>query len=225
MIALICGMAMAQTPLDAAGVLERTRQAYSNCKTYRDTAEIALVELRHGKPWTIKRRIKTFFSAPDQIRIEHDQERKSGAPDLMVLWTENGSYRTWWSLMPGVHIHRDREPAFRWAREVMGRGMHIADLLLGGPQADWTAASLAGEPELLPDAKVGGRTCYTVVLPKARRTKIWIDKATFLIRKTHTPLPPQNRHVEVTSSYSPEVGVALPASAFGFKPGQPSAGR
>jgi outer membrane lipoprotein-sorting protein len=210
---------IAQTPPDAPSLIGKMQAVYASCRSYRDQGQLVLTKVENGRVVSIHRAVRIVFERPDRFRFEHTQERRSGGEkDLVAIWSDRGQFYSWWSIMPGVRKHVDFMQAFRWGREVSGRGMYMVDLLHQLTADDWLWKANVSTAQFGPEEKVSGRRCYTVDIPGGRATRLWIDKESFLIRKVYTSFGKDAEYRDVTSTYSPELNVPIEASEFVFKP-------
>ena len=208
-------------------VLARSIAAYRALKSYADTATVLNETGSPASPTTERQTFRTYFRAPRQYLFDWREEQASGG-ERFVIRGDDGAFRTWWSTS-GVETEYPR-----------GKGINA---FLSSPQARLIASLIfpqSGMQSTITDLgdttdegfeQVGGRRCHKITgIAKSiygatghehnfRRTTVWIDADTLLIRKVFEDTPrgymrgSVSRH---TATFEPHANPPLEDQVFRF---------
>jgi outer membrane lipoprotein-sorting protein len=189
------GAAHGQAP-DGDRILKQAREAYQGLGSYSDHAQVLAEMQLPGGPLTRERHeFTTAYRAPRDFVLIFEEDPAAGA-DRYVLWSDADAVYTWWSATgvtesypPGTGLSAFGVSAFPTRAAVLQiLPLIFADTGLSGPIVDVASATLDGEED------VDGHPCYrlqgvgrsgyaTGGGETLRRTTLWIDKRSFLVRR------------------------------------------
>jgi cytochrome c biogenesis protein CcmG, thiol:disulfide interchange protein DsbE len=176
-----------EAPLPApADVLARMTAAYRGLTSYADRGSITDRITNASGTRAFSSTFRTAFVRPDKLRFEYDN--LGDANHAYVIWTADGRARTFWYLKPSlVHEDSDLADALESAASVSSTTSYVVpqllrpDLLDGGSVADLESPLIAGVEV------IQGRACIHVRgALQGRATDLWIDRASYLLRKIET---------------------------------------
>jgi len=203
-IALFASPAFAQAPPTARDVINKMARVYAQSETYRDEGKVAY---RDGRVWSFT----TVFQRPTLFKFEYTGPFPSRH---FVLWrTAPGDVRMWSTLKPQGQL-KPMAMAIASFTGVSGTSSHTIPVLLMPNEvsgfslsSDWMAPA---PPE---EALVDGHACYKIsghyLTGVDQMLSVWVDKETFLIRKVVDEYQ--------TTTYSPQIDIAIDAALFDFK--------
>lgn len=207
-------------------ILSQMRTAYATCRTYRDTGVVRNTIFQdegyhQSHEWTFA----TAFVRPDRLRFEYGRKALPGTrgPGYRhVVWRRGHEIR-WVRDQPTGADRMPPPPGLveedvRWAlvfANGTSRGSSTSVPLLlmatdaGGPRRPprlpWDRA------ERVDIVSLDGSRCYRITGTRARTpVTVWIDAATFLIRKIHEQDQGGNRPIETTVTYDAAVDTEIP---------------
>jgi hypothetical protein len=216
---LLTQAAHSQVPVTARDIVSTMANVYAQCFTYCDEGKVKQKSGRMTVAFT------TVFQRPVLFKFEYFRSSSVGLSwltDHYVLWrTGAGDVQMWWTLRPQVQI-RPMDRATASVAGVSAESGHVIPRLLMPEEV--TGFSLASSwIDAAPPVEeiVGGHACYKVSghypFGRDEALSVWVDEESFLVRKLV-----DKRNV---ITYSPEINVAIDASAFQFQPGRASSKR
>jgi outer membrane lipoprotein-sorting protein len=214
-------------------VLGRTRAGYGALKTYSDTGTVTVEMKSAGAPMLVEKyRFQTAYKAPRQFYFEFNKDDKAG-PYRLVVWGDGESFHRWWST---TGIEEDY-PRGQGATAFVNSLYPTKNSIMQIPPLLFSKAGLLGTITNFVDGEaagaeaIGGRKCtkfsgisrdvYSATGKEVniRRTTIWIDDATGLIRQVleDTPKGTVAGSVHrVTTTFDPKPNSALDDARFRF---------
>jgi len=236
------GRSSAQDPAPAAEgptavrILRAMEKAYAGCRSYRDTGEVRTAIVTEGGRAGSSRPFATAFVRPGRFRFTFTDPGLGERSSSYIAWSDGTDVRSWWDAKPGVRDPGSLEGALVPAAGISGGssvrvpGLLMPDALGQGP--------LLIAPERIADATDGGAGCFRV-RGKGRTTPytlsmggrvltvrdetvtVWVDRASFLIRKVEETRTFETYTSESTTTYAPETDVEIPDGQLAF--GAPAA--
>lgn len=229
------GAAIAAPALAAEeATLVKSRNAYAALKSYSDTGVIES-EYREGNGAGIRERHRftTRFRQPRHFYFEFDEDAGAGGEKL-VVWSDDSFFYGWWSTTQVESQYPKGQGATAFvssSHQTRGSILSIAPWLF--PQAGLQGA-LTAFTDATPDGEemIAGRKCYRLkgiqrtfyatgrALP-TRRTTIWIDAETLLVRRIFEDTPsgrPASHVSRTTTTFDPKPNPSLTDAQFKFAP-------
>lgn len=233
--------------MTAKQILTAVEQAYARHQTYRDTGSVRTEFLYPGGDNFISTvQFKTAFVRPDRFRFEFSSHHpKSTDLHHYIIAARGADVQTWWDIRPGVEQAESLTMAIAGATGVSkGAALTVPALLTTG----WTTLGGLVEGAVLtrlPDDEHDGAVFHRVARQQIREPMsleeaeeitrtlghtppkdesvsepdiLWIDPATFLIRRIDGACAfPAFRTREVTL-YAPVVNALVGEDALAFDP-------
>lgn len=223
---LAVASANAQT---ADSILQKTRDAYAEMKSYADTGTLVN---EYGRSSQDTHTFSTNFNrSPRGFLMDF---HKLGG-DRYVIWGDPDSFHTWWKTTGNQsdYPNPNNLPAFTLSGPNTAQvAMKIPTLLYG--KSPLAAAMLSlRDPVLEGTEQIGRSRCYRLSgrasdtyaasekEVNVRKATVWIDTESFLVRKmleVWDPLPGQRSRV--TTTFEPQQNPVLGQTAFKFAAGQ-----
>jgi outer membrane lipoprotein-sorting protein len=219
----------AASPASQEDILTRSRAVYASLKSYADTGTVTV---EYGATSVSRHAFKTYYRAPRQFLFEFLEDKADGASRL-AIWCDGGDFQSWWS-DTGVHnIYPKGQGASAFVTftgPTSGSAPLVASLVFAnaglvstlGELGDMTPAGtevIAGRPshKLTGIARsTYGATGHEVNI---RRTTIWIDSETLLVRKIFEDTPkgtPMGLRSRTTTTFEPQANSTIDDSRFRF---------
>ena len=212
-------------------ILVEMARVYGGCRSYRDTGNVTILTLTDGGRAGSERPFATAFVRPDRFRFQFTDPGLGERSSRYVVWTDGTEVRSWWDAKPGVRRPASLQEALGIAAGISGgSSVRIPGLLL--PKDIGQGAPLVGA-ERVEDGVDRGAPCFRIK-GKSRRTPyaltvggkavtvqdesvtLWIDRATFLLRKVEEAKTFDTYRSESTTVYTPALNVEIPAAELGF---------
>ena len=228
--AWVLAAASAGSAQSAAEILEQARAAYAGLSSYSDTGEVRIESAGPGTPpWEERHAFATHYRAPRNFRFE--LTKKNG--EQVVVWCDGGDFQSWWSSTRSHQVYPKGKGhmAFGGASyPTRGAVLLIAPLIF--PQAGLQGALTGlGEVRLEGTETLAGRRAHrlvgdvglgyarTGVVTSIRRTTVWIDAETPLVRQVVEDTPttyPVGAVDRITTTFEPRVDPVLEDAVFRF---------
>ncbi len=231
--------APAPDELSPVQILLRMERTYRNCRSYRDSGDVRSSGVTDGGRFSTERPFATVFVRPGRFRFEFTDTGLGDRSSKYIVWVDGDTLRSWWDAKPGVRRPESLQQALDVASGISGGsslrvpGMLMPEVVGSGP--------LLVAPERIDDADDRGVAClrvrgksratpYTINMGerllnvKDESITLWIDRATFLLRKVEQDRTYDTYRERTTTTYTPELDVEIPASQLAFgAPGTPAA--
>jgi outer membrane lipoprotein-sorting protein len=227
-IAYAC-LLSASSPSAQEDILARSRAMYVALKSYADTGTVMY---EYGVNSVSRHTFKTYYRAPRHFYFDFTEDKADGG-SRMVIWCDGGDFQAW-SSETGLHnVYPKGQGASAFINGsvfTLGANAQIPSLLFAtaglistlGELADMTAAgteSIGARPA----HKLAGiaRSTYgqTGHVSNVRRTTVWIDAETLLMRKIFEDTPKgtvAGARRRITTTFEPQANPALDDSRFTF---------
>lgn len=210
-------------------ILARSRAMYATLKSYADTGTVVY---EYGTTSVSRHTFKTYYRAPRNFYFEFVEDKADGG-SKWVIWCEGADFQAWAS---DTGIHNVYPPgqgaaAFLGATyPTVGSATQMASVLfakagLNSTLAELTDMAPAGTEQINGRAahKLSGiaRGIYgaTGHIHNVRRTAVWIDTETLLVRKIFEDTPKGtvagSRRL-VTTTFEAQANPSLEDSRFKF---------
>jgi outer membrane lipoprotein-sorting protein len=210
----------------ALQIVDQMVSTYASCKTYQDTGEVRTTILDEKGKRTALMPFSTAFVRPANFRFEFRSRRGETEWDRYILWKQDDSVKSWWSIRPGIITDRSFSMSVSGATTISNKAsltvpsMLIPEELRANPIKALTGLNLVGEE------KIGAQTVYKLEGQDFRgnTTTIWIDKQRLLLlqifekRKVSKTNSNGEFETETTTVYNPQLNEDVPASKLAFDP-------
>lgn len=230
--ALVCLPASA--PRAAQDLLEPTRQLYASLKSYADEGTVTyefgpsdgLVKEQHT--------FTTRYRGPRHFRFEFTKDPKIN-DERFVVWGDDEAFHTWWSTTGLEEAYPRGSGATAFAvsgPRTVGTSVMVAAILFAGAGLQSALTELTDATDAGVET-VDGRRCRkltgvarsvypeTGYVTNVRRTTVWIDAESGLVRKVFEDTPrgtPNGTVLRITTTFVPRANPALSDSQLGFTP-------
>ncbi len=227
------------TAVSPVKILLAMQKVYAGCKSYRDTGKVVSAIVTDGGRAGSERPFATAFVRPARFRFQFADTGLGDRSSRYIVWSDGHEVLSWWDAKPGVRHPGALQDALAPAAGISGgSSVRIPGLLLpeeiregslllaperieDGVDRGVTCIRIKGQGRKTPYAMPTGPTKSVTVLDES--VTLWIDRATYLLRKVEENRTFDTYHSETTTTYTPEVNVEVPAAelAFGAPAEQP----
>ena len=207
----------AQQPqgLSAQQILDKMVSVYASCSSYRDKGQAKEV-WRNGR--VTLRPFSTAFIRPSQFRYEFQEESELRSSDY-VVWQSGATVKSWWTVK-GLRSYETLDESLAAATGVSrGSSIQVPSMIFGDLHDTHRIQKLS-QLTLIDEEVVSGRQAYQIKGLDLRNHEmtIWIDKEKFLLLKTFEVVQvPSGLTAEQTTTYQPEVNIAIAPEQLAFK--------
>lgn len=218
----------------ADDILARTRGVYAALKSYADSGTVDVEYGQARDPSHDRHSFRTLYRAPRLFYFEFIKQHDA---DRLVVWSDLEAFHSWWRTTGTQTTYPKGEgaTAFVTAESPTSHSVtQIAPLLFTGAGLTGTLTEL----EEAADAgleNVGGHPCHKLVgvaqsrygsgrVFNVRRTTVWIDTTSYLVRKVFENSPDGTAPTlvsRVTTTFTPHANPALDDGRFRFTPPSP----
>lgn len=214
-------------------ILLRMKRAYSGCTSYRDTGKVRTRSVADESSFGSDVPFLTAFVRDRGFRFQFTDSGLGDRVSKCILWWDGTDVQSWWDAKPGVRHAESLQQALDAATGISGgASVRVPGMLL--PAVVGSPAPLV-DPERLGDDVVGGAGCYRLkgrsratpytetsgaqtVTVKEEVVTLWIDRATYLLRKVEEARTLDSYRSTRTTTYAPEVNVEVTAEQLAFNP-------
>ena len=211
---------------NAESVLQKSRDAYGQMKSYADTG---IVLYEYGISSQDRHTFSTGFNrAPRRVILDF---HKQGG-DRFVIWADPDAFHTWWKTTGQRYDYPNpnNTPAITLSAPTTGGvAIKIPTLLYG--KAFGAAMLNIADPKLDGAEAIGGHRCQRITGRSSdvysasgkevniRKVTVWIDSDSFLIRKmTEEFTAPPGQRNRTSTTYEPNANPLLDEAKFSFTP-------
>jgi hypothetical protein len=226
------GAAQEQAPtrdpaaLSPVKILLTMKKVYAGCRSYRDTGTVRTSSESEGSRFGGETPFKTAFIRPGPFRFEFTDSGLGERSSKLVLWWNGAEVHSWWEAQPGERLSESLQQALDAAAGISGgASLRIPGLLLpaivgsGAPRvaperlgdsSDRGVACLriAGKSRATPYTQTTGPITVTV---QDETVTLWIDRATFLLRRIEDVKTLSTYRMSRITTYTPELDVEIAA--------------
>jgi hypothetical protein len=240
--ALLAASASAQAPpaaadagsMSAVQVLLAMKKVYGNCRSYRDSGDVRRSSETDGGHFGSEVPFATAFVRGGAFRFQFTDEGLGESASEYVVWSDGKDVRSWWDAQPGVRRVASLQEALDAASGISAdSSLRVPGMLL--PHVVGGGAPLL-DPERIGDDTDRGVPCLRI-RGKGRRTPytqtsgsitvtvqedtltLWIDRATFLLRRVEELQVMDTYRTRSTTTYEPQMNVEIPAAELAFGKG------
>jgi hypothetical protein len=214
-------------------VLLTMKRTYSGCRSYRDTGKVKTRSVMEDSTFGNDVPFTTAFVRDGAFRFQFTDTGLGDRASLCILWWDGAEVQSWWDAKPGVRRSDSLQQSLDAATGISGgASVRVPGMLL--PAVVGAGAPLV-DPERAADDVVGGASCYRLkgrsratpytessgsitVTVKDEVVTLWIDRASFLLRKVEEARTLDSYRSTRTTTYTPEVNVDVPAEQLAFSP-------
>jgi hypothetical protein len=232
--------------LSADEILERMAKVYANCESYQDSGCVTTVFVHADGQRTDQRPFSTAFVRSGRFRFEFQSYFHGHRWDRYIVWANGADVRRWWDIQPGVSQEQSLSLALAAATGVSGSSAHTVPALLmpdsiGGRRlTDLTQLELLGEAMLgeVECLRIQGKLLMNIDPAERERRRqqimkvtgkdmgtpergpetLWIDKATFLLRRIDVQTQFESFRTDSVTIYEPLLDVAIAENQLRFGP-------
>ncbi|MGE5235534.1 MAG: hypothetical protein ACM3O7_04180 [Acidobacteriota bacterium] len=219
--------------MSAVAIALKMERTYRECHSYRDTGEVTSLSITDGGRYGSERPFATAFVRPDRFLFRFTDTGLGDRSSSYVVWMSGAEVHSWYDAKPGLRTPASLGEALGVAAGLSsGSSIRVPGLLLPN-LVDGGATLIA--PERTEDAsdrdvvclRIRGqsrKTPYTISMGdrtltvKAETITLWIDRSSFLLRKVEESRTLDTYRSETTTTYTPEVNVAVPDEQLTFSP-------
>jgi outer membrane lipoprotein-sorting protein len=228
---LLCLAALPTFAVDD-DILARSRATYAALRSYADTGTVDVEFGPSGAVIKERHTFTTYYRAPRLFYFDFNKHQQA---DRFVVWSDEEAFHTWWRTTGVESTYPKGQGATAFVTAAMPTKNSItqtAPLLfstagLVGTLTEFGDASVVGKEA------VGGRECHKLVgvarsvypatqhVTNVRKTTVWIDTETLLVRKIVEDAPrgtPAGTVSRVTTTFQPQANPTLEDSRFQFVP-------
>lgn len=218
----------AGTQLTALEIIEKMRDVYSTCSSYRDEGQVETVFVYDDdRTRNVVKNFETAFVRPDRFFFEYTERdvvefggREYVDDDRYVIWLYEEGVSTWWTVRPEIRRWASVKEAVSAARGVSSAAStRVASLLI--PEVQWEDLLHVNSANVLNDEKLNGVRCWRIEARSGDRTYlVWIDREQHLLRQVYWERDSESADfsTRTTTTYHPQINVEIPASQFDFEP-------
>lgn len=208
----------AQEKVSAKEILDRMVSVYGSCKSYEDKGQTKEVFFRTGGSRVVIKPFTTAFVRPSHFRFEFT-EHNNLMTQRFVVWRDQGSIRSWWSLRPETKYYETLTEPIARATGVSSMSALVVPSMLFQNLGDRRVIQSLTELGLVGEEKVSGRNAYRIRGKNVvnKWLTIWIDKETFLLVKLFQKTNFSDFDVDLTIQYDPKINLDVPPEKLAFK--------
>jgi hypothetical protein len=212
-------------------ILLAMSRTYSGCRSYRDTGKVKTRSVMEEGSFGSDVPFSTAFVRDGPFRFQFTDSGLGEASSVCILWWNGAEVQSWWDAKPGVRRSESLQQALDVASGIStGASLRVPGMLL--PSVVGSGPPLI-DPERIDDAVTGGASCFRIkgksratpytettgsstVTVKDEAVTLWIDRATFLLRKVEEARTLDSYRSTRTTTYTPEINVDIPADQLAF---------
>lgn len=215
-------------------IIAKSRAMYGALKSYADTGTVLYEFGPAANPSAERHAFRTFYRAPRQYLFDFLEEKKAGG-DRHVVWSDDAAFHAWYSVTGITTTFPKGQGAGAFATASVGSAgsiLKIAPLLFAQAGLQGTLTEFQQTADEGSEA-VNGRRCHKVSgvaksvykqsghETNVRRTTVWIDAESMLVRKVFEDTPaggPAGFVMRYTTTFEPQMNPALDDLSFRFVP-------
>ena len=219
-------------PLKILLAMSRT---YASCQSYRDTGEVRTRSVMEDSTFRSELPFATAFVRGGPFRFTFTDKGLGESASTFILWWNGAEVRSWWDAKPGVRLSNSLQQALDVTSGLSnGASLRVPGMLLPTvvgsrpPLVDFDREAdeaLAGNPcfritgrsRATPYTESDGSSTVTVI---DENVSLWIDRATFLLRRVEEVRTLEGYRSHRITTYAPEINVDIPADQLAFDPPQ-----
>ena len=188
-------------------ILKCMATVYATCTSYCDTGLVSTRFIEDKGTRTIEKPFTTAFVRPDRFRFEYQDGSHQA-----IVWREGETVRVEWpwtgiaELPPQLIKPESLELALAGATGVSGGSAHTIPALLLPEEVGGRRLTDMTEVKQIEDTlseEEGVECCQIAGKYAGHPIVLWIEKATFCLRRMETQHPFEHFRTETTTSYIP----------------------
>ena len=185
-------------------------EAYSECKTYRDSGTVTTVYKTQRGTETKVIDFSTAMIRPDKFRFEYTKKRTPSS--RYVIWQNGADIRTWWDVTQESDHPESLGIGLAGAPAVSGSAAHSVPALLLPSEVGGRKLSELEDPKRADDKVFDDHRCFTIDASFAGDPiTIWIDQETFLVRRIDGTTNFDDFSTDESTTYDPVIDENVPA--------------
>jgi outer membrane lipoprotein-sorting protein len=221
-LSLIAGSALAGEGETIRTILARSRRAYEQLDTYKDSG-VVLYSDRSGEV-THRKTFRTAYEHPRRLFFEWGETIPfCDEKDRHVLWSDGECTWHFWSHVNQYKEETSLDIALAGAKYTSGYASHTIPLILLLESME-TAPYNLEETRLLPDDETEGVPCTVVegILRGGKTLRLWISQEDNFIRKIERRREKASGELEVVTEIHRDIhaNVDLPEETFAYDTGE-----
>lgn len=217
---LFAGLVSAQeSPRRYPGrIMNRVIAVYSSCRTYIDEGQVSVEAIAGSSRRPVVHPFSTAFARSGSFRFEVRSRRGQADDwDRFIAWKEGDSEKAWWSL--NQHETPLSKTLHSFVDVSRGAAQTVPQLLLPRLFPNGGAVTYLADLKMTGWEKIDGRWCYKLQGNRqGQLIKLWVDYREFLILKIYQEEKVGPLNLATTTTYKPQVNVAIPPGKLGFNP-------
>jgi outer membrane lipoprotein-sorting protein len=231
---LLASAARSPRPDEATAddILAHTRAAYAALKSYADTGTVVLEYGQARDPSHDRHSFRTYYRAPRLFFFEFVKEHDA---DRLVVWSDPEAFHSWWRSTGAATAYPKGQGnlAFLLAESPTNHSVTQVAALLFATAGLTSTLTEFGDATDAGMENVAGHPCHRLVgvaqstygktgrVFNVRRTTIWVDAESYLVRKVLEDSPEGTALTLVsrmTMTFSPHADPVLEDARFHFIP-------
>jgi len=205
--------------VSAQEILDRSVESYLGCQSYRDTGLVRTVFFESRRERVVERPFETVFDRSGRFRFEFAERDMFGRDRIYIVWTDGMDVLTWWDVKPGIESKESLSTAIAGATGVSGGSAHRVPTLLMPDRVSGRSLNQMTDLDRHADEIVDSVDCFKMTGNYAdRQLTLWIDKSSYLIRRTEMEIEGDGFRAEQATTYDSAIGIDIPAEDFAFEP-------
>jgi outer membrane lipoprotein-sorting protein len=213
-----CGNESSNNGLTSETIIAQMKKTYANSQTYQDTGVVTTTFIQSSGNWIDEKPFSTAFVRADRFRYEY-KETQSSNEYRYIIWRNGPEVLSWWDVTPGINTEDSLDMAIAGATGVSGGSAHTISALLLSDEISGRQLTDITESQRIDNAAIDGVNCYRIQGKFAGDPMtIWIEAATFLVRRIETQHTFSNFSTETVTTYSPILNGAITDAILAFNP-------
>ncbi len=206
-------------------ILLNVKKTYAGCRSYRDRGEVRVTGSVEGGSFASTVPFSTAFVRGGAFCFELTDRGLGERESRLVLWSSGGQVRAWWEAGGGERAVESLSAGLATAAGISaGASTRVPGLLMPGDVSD---GLFVAEAERLADEEERGVACHRVrgrgratpyvlttgsgaVTVEDEQITLWVDRASFLLRKVEERRTLSTYRTVTVTLYEPEVNVPIP---------------
>lgn len=222
LLVLGLGPAYSQTPqpLSPQQIMDKMVSVYASCGSYADEGEVRTTFLENSGPRTVVKAFSTAFVRPSRFRFEFEETSRTDRSNHYIVWRDESSIKSWWSLKPDIRTFESLEFALAGATGVSSGAAINAPSLLMSNLGDTHRIQSLSQLKLTGEENVAGQTAFRIEGRDLRNNllTIWIDKERFLLLKIRETKKFERFETDQTMTYRPQINPNISPEKLAFQP-------
>lgn len=206
-----------QTP-SPQQIMEKMVSVYASCGSYADEGEVRTTFIENSR--TVVKSFSTAFVRPSRFRFEFEETSRTDRPNDYIVWRDESSIKSWWSIKPVIRTFESLEFALAGATGVSSSAAINVPSLLMSNLGDTHRIQSLSQLKLTGAENLAGKTAFRIEGRDWRNNllTIWIDKESFLLLKIYETRKFERFEIEQTTTYRPQINANISPEKLAFQP-------